>query len=59
MAGLLGVVLEKPGHYRLGDAAVGLQPRTIQTASRLVALCACLAAGFLALAIGVRHVGPG
>jgi adenosylcobinamide-phosphate synthase len=57
MAGLLGVVLEKPGHYRLGEPAALLQPATIKTASRVVALCACLAAAFMALAIGARHVG--
>jgi len=55
MAGLLGVVLEKPGHYRLGEPAALLQPATIETASRVVGLCACLAAAFMALAIGVRH----
>lgn len=59
MAGLLGVSLEKPGHYRLGDPGAPLQPATIETASRILLLCAGLTAGLFALAIGVRHAHAG
>jgi adenosylcobinamide-phosphate synthase len=38
MAGLLGVRLEKAGHYRLGDADQALAPRHIDAAWRIVQL---------------------
>lgn len=38
MAGLLGVRLEKTGHYRLGDALEGLAPHQIDVAWRIVQL---------------------
>lgn len=38
MAGLLGVRLEKAGHYRLGDADQALTPRHIGSAWRIVQL---------------------
>lgn len=37
MAGALGVGLEKPGHYRLGDAPLPAAPRTIGRAVRVFA----------------------
>ena len=45
MAGLLGLALEKVGHYRLGDAARPLTAATIEDAWRLVKI----AAGFWTL----------
>jgi len=55
MAGLLGVTLEKVGHYRLGD---GDDPTaaTIATAWRVVALTGALAAALALLTLGARHV---
>ena len=50
MAGALGVALEKPGHYRLGDATRALQPRDITRALQSMAL---VVASGLALAIGL------
>lgn len=38
MAGLLGVRLEKSGHYQLGDAVEALTPRQIDVAWRIVQL---------------------
>jgi adenosylcobinamide-phosphate synthase len=55
MAGLLGVQLDKPGHYRLGDAARALDVESIAAALRIVAVCAALAFALAALAIGARH----
>ncbi|MEO8181919.1 MAG: adenosylcobinamide-phosphate synthase CbiB [Deltaproteobacteria bacterium] len=49
MAGLLGVRLEKPGHYGLGDARVALAGPHISTAWRVVRLAFALTA-LLALA---------
>jgi adenosylcobinamide-phosphate synthase len=49
MAGLLGVTLEKDGHYRLGDATAPPGPETITRAWRLVKLTGVVA-GALALA---------
>ncbi len=55
MAGLLGVELEKVGHYRLGDAGAPLGPPTIGAAWRVVTLAAALAVvSAAALAGGVR-----
>jgi adenosylcobinamide-phosphate synthase len=50
MAGLLGVALEKPGHYRLGDGTRPVTVDDIDRAWRLVAGAAALAA-LCALAI--------
>jgi adenosylcobinamide-phosphate synthase len=55
MAGLLGVQLAKPGHYRLGDAARALDVGSIAAALRIMAVCAALASLLAALAIGARH----
>jgi adenosylcobinamide-phosphate synthase len=50
MAGLLGVCLEKPGHYRLGDARGAVTAEDIGRAWRIVAIAAMLAGGlFLAI----------
>lgn len=43
MAGLLGVALEKPGHYQLGDATRAVTAADIDRAWRLVAIAAALA----------------
>jgi len=56
MAGLLGVTLEKPGHYRLGDGSAAIAPADIDRAWRIVTVAAALAAilaivGTLATAI--------
>lgn len=55
MAGLLGVTLEKVGHYRLGD---GGEPTatTIGAAWRVVVLSGALAAALALLTLGARHV---
>ena len=50
MAGLLGVSLEKPGYYRLGDATKAVTAEDIDRAWRIVAIAAALA-GALVLAI--------
>ena len=52
MAGLLGVRLEKPGHYALGDATRPLSPQTIAVAWRVARGAAFLA--FVAAALAVR-----
>lgn len=49
MAGLLGVALEKPGAYRLGDALRPVGPATIDEAWRLTRSCA---AAMVLLALG-------
>lgn len=51
MAGLLRVELEKPGHYRLGDAIEPLGPRTIAAAWRLALVAAAIAGALAALAL--------
>jgi adenosylcobinamide-phosphate synthase len=55
MAGLLGVELEKVGHYRLGDAVEPLGAEQIAAAWRVVALAAFLAAGTSLAAVGALH----
>jgi adenosylcobinamide-phosphate synthase len=55
MAGLLGVELEKVGHYRLGDPLEPLVPEKIGTAWRLVMLGAILAAGLSLAILGAAH----
>ncbi len=51
MAGLLGVVLEKPGHYRLGDADEPLALAAIDRAWRLVVVTVSVAVAALAIVI--------
>jgi len=55
IAGILGIRLEKPDHYRLGDPIARPAIATIDSAWRVVAVCAAFAAGGAALAIGARH----
>ncbi len=50
MAGLLGVRLEKSGHYQLGDACDPLVPRKIEAAWHIVQLAGAVAA-LLALSV--------
>jgi adenosylcobinamide-phosphate synthase len=52
MAGLLGVELEKRGHYRLGDATAPLRRGLIDEACRIVGLAAALFTALAALALG-------
>jgi adenosylcobinamide-phosphate synthase len=54
MAGLLGVELAKPGHYRLGDATRTLDHTTIAAAWRVVGLAMLLAFALAALALWAR-----
>ncbi|HUQ02413.1 MAG TPA: adenosylcobinamide-phosphate synthase CbiB [Kofleriaceae bacterium] len=54
MAGLLGVRLDKVGHYRLGDPTVAVTAATIRSAWRIVALAMVLAVLSCAAAIAVR-----
>lgn len=54
MAGLLGVVLEKPGHYRLGDGdREALDGETIRQAWRIVRVASLLAIGGVLVASAV------
>jgi adenosylcobinamide-phosphate synthase len=53
MAGLLGVQLEKVGHYRLGDAGAALDVTHIDRAWRAVAIAAALAAACVMVARAV------
>jgi adenosylcobinamide-phosphate synthase len=55
MAGLLGVALSKPGHYRLGDDDRPLSHRTIARAWRLCLIAAALAAALCAILAVVVH----
>jgi adenosylcobinamide-phosphate synthase len=55
MAGLLGVELEKRGHYRLGDPIHGLAAHTIDRAWRTARVSVCLAAALFVALIGARH----
>jgi adenosylcobinamide-phosphate synthase len=58
MAGLLGVALEKPGHYRLGDATRPVIADDIARAWRIVALAAALAgSAVLAIVLAGRAHG--
>ena len=50
MAGLLGVALEKEGHYRIGD---GLREPSPEDIGRSISVAYLVAAIALALAIGV------
>lgn len=55
MAGLLGVELEKVGHYRLGEPLEPLRPEAIGTAWRLVVTGALMAAGLSLAFLGAVH----
>lgn len=55
MAGLLGVTLEKVGHYRLGDGAAPT-PGAIRDAWRIILVAAALATALTLLTLGARHV---
>jgi adenosylcobinamide-phosphate synthase len=55
MAGLLGVELEKAGHYRLGDCARPVTVDTIAAAWRIASLATLAAALAAALAAGGWH----
>jgi len=54
MAGLLGVALEKPGHYRLGDDEEPLRTETIAAAWRVVARACGLGLALAAIVIAWR-----
>jgi adenosylcobinamide-phosphate synthase len=56
MAGLLGVALEKPGAYRLGDATRAVGPDTIDDAWRLTRLAAAAMVVVTLAAIALRDV---
>jgi adenosylcobinamide-phosphate synthase len=58
MAGLLGVQLEKVGHYRLGDPLEPLSARKIREACGVLAIAALMGASMTFLLIGARHVYP-
>jgi adenosylcobinamide-phosphate synthase len=58
MAGLLGVQLEKVGHYRLGDPTEPLSVAKIREACAVMGIAALLGASMTFLLIGVRHVYP-
>jgi adenosylcobinamide-phosphate synthase len=58
MAGLLGVQLEKAGHYRLGDPAEPLSADKIREACAMLAILALMGASMTFLSIGARHVYP-
>ncbi len=55
LAGLLGVELEKVGHYRLGDPVEALGADKIRAAWRVVALAAFLAVGLSLAVLGAAH----
>jgi adenosylcobinamide-phosphate synthase len=55
MAGLLGVRLDKPGHYQLGDATDALSPLKIDEAWRTARLAAWITAALVALYLSRRH----
>jgi adenosylcobinamide-phosphate synthase len=63
MAGLLGVSLEKRGHYRLGDDEAPLTRASIGAACRVVVIAAALWAALLAIALSftalpLAEIGP-
>jgi len=59
MAGLLGVVLEKQGAYRLGDACEPLSPARIDEAWRLTIVAASLTVALALAGTGLRHAVAG
>jgi cobalamin biosynthesis protein CobD/CbiB len=52
----LGVQLDKPGHYVLGDAAEDVSVTTIDAAWRIVRDACWTAVALAVLVLGVRHV---
>jgi adenosylcobinamide-phosphate synthase len=58
MAGLLGVQLEKAGHYRLGDPLEPLVVGKIRDACGVLAVAALMGASMTIFLIGARHVYP-
>jgi adenosylcobinamide-phosphate synthase len=58
MAGVLGVQLEKVGHYRLGDPNEPLSVAKIREACAVMGIAALLGASMTFLLIGARHVYP-
>ena len=54
MAGLLGVRLDKPGHYALGDPTVAITPAAITAAWRIVAIAMLAAVALCAAAVAAR-----
>lgn len=54
MAGALGVTLDKPGHYRLGDGAAP-NAATIAAAWSIVTFAAAIAAVLALATLGLRH----
>ena len=56
MAGLLGVRLEKAGHYVLGDAQEELTVSKLNEAWRVVAITSAIACGMTAALLGMQHV---
>jgi adenosylcobinamide-phosphate synthase len=58
MAGLLGVQLEKVGHYRLGDPTEPLSVEKIRDACGVLAIAALIGVSMTFLSIGARHVYP-
>ncbi len=54
-AGALNTRLEKPGHYRLGDAEEFPEPAAIPVGLRLVMLACGLWFGICVIAVGVYH----
>ena len=58
MAGLLGVQLEKAGHYRLGDPLEPLEVGKIREACGVLAVAALMGASMTLFLIGARHVYP-
>ena len=56
MAGVLGVVLEKPGHYRLGAPGAAPGAATIRAAWRIVATACALGCAAVAITLGAGHV---
>lgn len=58
MAGLLGVQLEKAGHYRLGDPLEPLSVGKIREACAVLAIAALMGASMTIFLIGARHVYP-
>jgi len=55
MAGLLGVTLEKPEHYRLGDGTSAVEPADIDRAWRIVAVAAAVAGVLAVFAAAARR----
>lgn len=58
MAGLLGVQLEKLGHYRLGDPLEPLSIGKIREACGVLAIAALMGASMTFLLIGARYAYP-